>query len=139
MTRPEITAHCGSARYPDNSRPALKAALAAGADANGVSIGLLVEIKEPDAAERVAAMVTELQPRDPIVLGGFHGPALARIKGWALRLRTSLMVGSVFDVSELVALARAYHADGVRPCREARAPRTQRLLNAAAVTRLASW
>ncbi|MBI3711289.1 MAG: hypothetical protein HY246_26910, partial [Proteobacteria bacterium] len=81
MNRPEITAHRGSsARYPDNSRPAPEVALAEGADANGVSIGLLVENEGSDAAERVAAMVTEVQPRGPIVLDGFHGPAPARIK-----------------------------------------------------------
>jgi hypothetical protein len=51
VNRREIIAHRGcSARYPDNSRPALKAALVEGADANDVSLGLLVEIKDPVAA-----------------------------------------------------------------------------------------
>ena len=43
------------------------------------------------------------------------------------------MIGSVVAPEDLVHLARAYHADGVHLCWEARSPRPHRLLDAVAI------
>ena len=40
-------------------------------------IGLLVEVKDPDAIASVAALIAASAWRDRIVVGSFHGPALA--------------------------------------------------------------
>ena len=100
------------------------------------NIGLLIELKDPDIALSVGALVAASRWRDRIVIGSFHGPALAALKlGWP-DIRTSLMMGSVLEPADLVQLARAYRADGVHPCWEHRAPYPHRLLDAAAVALL---
>ena len=104
--------------------------------AGGASIDLLVELKDPAAAEAVARMIDDMRPRNQITVGGFHGPALARVKGAVPSIATSLMVGSVVSIDDLITLARAYRADGLHPCWEARAPRPHLLLDVAAVARL---
>ena len=43
------------------------------------------------------------------------------------------MIGSVVAPEDLVQLAKAYGADGVHPCWEARSPQPHRLLDAAAM------
>jgi glycerophosphoryl diester phosphodiesterase len=188
MIRPLVVAHRGSsARHPDNSWAAFRAAKADGADAiecdvqatcdgalvlrhdlvldgrliadmtraelaaaepgtpelaelvawaERAAIGLLVELKDPDAAEAVGALLASRARPAELVVGGFHGPALARLKARFPGLRTSLMVGTVVGTDELIALARSCGADGVHPCWEARAPRPHRLLDRAAVGRL---
>ena len=188
MIRPLVVAHRGSsARHPDNSWAAFRAAKADGADAiecdvqatrdgalvlrhdlavggrlladmiraeleaieagtpelgelvawaKRTDIGLLVELKDPDAAEAVGALLTASPGPAELVVGGFHAPALARVKARFPALRTSLMMGTVLGTDELIALARACGADGVHPCWEARAPRPHRLLDRAAVERL---
>ena len=97
-------------------------------------IGLLVEVKDPDAAVRIGDMVAASPWRDRIVIGGFHGPALAAVKARTPQIRTSLMMGSVIAPDDLVRLAKTYGADGVHPCWEARSPHPHRLLDAAAIT-----
>jgi len=101
--------------------------------APGANIGLLVEVKDPDFAMPVGELVASSRWRDRIVIGSFHGPALAAIKARTPAIRTSLMMGSVVAPKDLVQLARAYHADGVHLCWEARSPQPHRLLDAAAV------
>lgn len=99
-------------------------------------IGLLIELKDPDIALSVGALVAASRWRDRIAIGSFHGPALAALKrGWP-DIRTSLMVGSVLAPADLVFIARAYQVDGVHPCWEHRAPYPHRLLDAAAVALL---
>ncbi len=46
-------------------------------------IDLLVEIKDPHAADAVAQMIAASARRDRIVVGSFHGPALAAVKATA--------------------------------------------------------
>ena len=104
--------------------------------ARRVDIDLLIELKDPDAAAPLAEMIAASPWKSRIVVGGFHGPVLAAVKSKAAGVRTSLMMGSVVSPDDLVGLARAYCADGVHPCWEARAPRPHRLLDAAAVGRL---
>ena len=99
-------------------------------------IGLLIELKDPDVALPVGALVAASLWREQIVVGGFHAPALAALKARAPDIKTSLMVGSVVGTEDLVRLARAYRADGVHPCWEQRAPCPHRLLDAAAVALL---
>ncbi|MEO8135912.1 MAG: glycerophosphodiester phosphodiesterase [Betaproteobacteria bacterium] len=98
-----------------------------------VKINLLVEVKDPHFAVPVGAMVARNPWRDHVVVGGFHGPALAAVKARAPTVRTSLMMGSVLAPEDLVRLARAYRTDGVHPCWESRSPHPHRLLNAAAM------
>ena len=101
------------------------------------NIGLLVELKDPDVAVPVAAMVAASRWCERIVLGSFHGPALAAAKTRApAAIRTSLMIGSVVSTEDLVRLAAAYRADGVHPCWEHRSPHPHRLLDQAAIARL---
>jgi len=78
-------------------------------------IGLLVEVKDPACAVAVGEMVAASPWRDRIVVGGFHGPALAAVKARTPAIQTSLMMGSVVAPEDLVRLAVAYHADGVHP------------------------
>jgi glycerophosphoryl diester phosphodiesterase len=96
-------------------------------------IGLLVEIKDPDCAIPVGEMVAASPWRERIMIGGFHWPALAAVKERLPAIRTSLMIGSVVAPEDLVRLAKAYHADGVHPCWEARSPHPHRLLDAIAI------
>jgi glycerophosphoryl diester phosphodiesterase len=100
------------------------------------SIGLLVEIKDPDVAGPVAAMAAASPCRDRVVVGGFHGPALAAAKARAPGVTTSLMIGTVLATEDLIRLARSCGVDSVHPCWEHRAPHPHRLLDAAAVARL---
>jgi glycerophosphoryl diester phosphodiesterase len=102
--------------------------------APGAKIGLLIEVKDPDFAVPIGELVASSPWRDRIVVGAFHGPALAALKMRTPQIRTSLMIGSVVAPEYLVQLAEAYHADGVHPCWETRSPRPHRLLDAAAIT-----
>ena len=99
-------------------------------------IGLLVEVKDPACAVAVGEMVAASPWRDRIVVGGFHGPALAAVKARTPAVQTSLMMGSVVAPEDLVRLAVAYHADGVHPCWENRSPHPHRLLDASAIALL---
>ena len=104
--------------------------------AKRANIGLLVELKDPDIAVATALMVAASPWREHIVIGGFHGPALATIKAHTPEVKTSLMIGSVFAAADLIRLARTYRADGVHPCWESRSPYPHQLLDAAAITLL---
>lgn len=99
-------------------------------------IGLLIEIKEPEAALAAAAAVAAAGARDEITIGGYHGPALAAIKTLAPAMRTSFMMGSVVGADDLVHLAKRYRADGVHLCWEARATYPHRLLDGVLFGRL---
>lgn len=104
--------------------------------AEHTDIGLLVEVKEPDATHAVGAMVAASAARGRIVIGGFHGPALAQLKMALPSVRTSFMMGSVMAAEELMRIAMAYRVDGVHLCWEARAPRPHDLLDAGLIERL---
>jgi glycerophosphoryl diester phosphodiesterase len=104
--------------------------------APGANVSLLVEVKDPDFAAPIGDLVASSPWRDRIVVGAFHGPALAALKARRREIRTSLMIGSVVAPEDMVQLARTYHADGVHPCWEARSPQPHRLLDAAAITLL---
>jgi glycerophosphoryl diester phosphodiesterase len=104
--------------------------------AAGARIDLLVEVKDPDAAEAIGVLVSASAWREHIVMAGFHGPSLAALKQANPGLRTSFMMGSVVAADDLVHLASRYHADGVHPCWEGRAARPHRLLDAAFVDRV---
>jgi len=99
-------------------------------------IDLLVEIKDPSAAQAVAKMIAASARPDRIVVGSFHGPALAAVKATAPGLRTSFMIGSVAGPEEVVRLAAAFTADGVHLCWETRAARPHRLLDRTIIDRL---
>ena len=75
--------------------------------AESTPIDLLVEIKDPNAAEIVAQMIAASARRDRIVVGSFHGPALAAVKATAPNVQTSFMMGSVAGPEELIRLAAA--------------------------------
>ena len=104
--------------------------------AQRVHIDLLVEVKSPDAIAAVAAAIAATAWRERVVLGSFHGPALANVKAIHRELRTSFMVGSVVAPAELIHLARAYQVDDVHLCWESRAARPHRLLDRTSVERL---
>jgi glycerophosphoryl diester phosphodiesterase len=99
-------------------------------------LDVLVEIKEPAAAQAVARTIHHCRFVDRVVVGGFHGPMLASIKAAVPGLRTSFMIGSVVAVDELVHLATAYRAGGVHLCWEHRAARPHRLVDAQMIDRL---
>lgn len=101
-----------------------------------LEIGVLVELKEPAVAQAVGAMAAASPARDRIVVGGFHGSALAEVKAGRPDVRTSFMIGSVMGAEELLRVATAYGVDGVHLCWEARAPRPHRLLDRALIERL---
>jgi glycerophosphoryl diester phosphodiesterase len=97
------------------------------------NIGLLVEVKDPDCAMAVGEIVAASSWRERIDIGGFHWPALAAVKARLPAIRTSLMMGSVVAAEDLARLAKAYRADGVHPCWEARSPHPHRLLDLTAI------
>ena len=97
-------------------------------------IGLLVELKDPDIAGKVGDTVAVSPWCERIVIGSFHGPALAVVKTRTPTVKTSLMMGSVLAPEDFVRLAKVYRADGVHPCWEARAPHPHRLLDDAAIS-----
>ncbi|MEP6702821.1 MAG: glycerophosphodiester phosphodiesterase [Betaproteobacteria bacterium] len=99
-------------------------------------IDLLVEVKEPEATAAVATMIGAGAWRHRIVVGSFHGPALAAVKANMPWVQTSLMIGSVVAVESLIHLATAYRCDGVHLCWESRAARPHRLLDPAAIDQL---
>jgi len=92
-------------------------------------LGVLVEIKDPDAAPLVIRTIRRCTSLDRVVVAGFHGPMLASIKAALPEVKTSFMIGSVVAADELVHLARAYRADGVHLCWEHRAARPHRLID----------
>jgi glycerophosphoryl diester phosphodiesterase len=100
------------------------------------AIDLLVEIKDPDAADAAARMIAASGRRERIVVGSFHGPALAIVKATLPGVRTSFMMGSVVAAEQLVSLAAALRVDGVHLCWETRAARPHRLLDPATMQRL---
>lgn len=104
--------------------------------AEEVTIGLLVEVKDPDTVRAVGETVAASPVHERIVVGGFHGPALAELKAAQPLVRTSFMVGSVMAADELVRDAMAYRVDDVHLCWESRAPRPHRLLDPAFIERL---
>lgn len=99
-------------------------------------IGLLVEIKDPDAAVAVAQMIAASPMRERSVIGSFNALALAKVNAAQSGVRTSFMMGSVVGIDDLIHLATACRADGVHLCWESRAPRPHRLLDADAIKRL---
>ncbi|MEO8738738.1 MAG: glycerophosphodiester phosphodiesterase [Casimicrobiaceae bacterium] len=104
--------------------------------AQHAKIALLVEVKDPDATAAVAAVISASPWRNEIVLGGFHGPALAAAKVQAPKLKTSFMIGSVMATEDMVRLAAAYRVDGVHLCWEARAARPHQLVDREVIDRL---
>ncbi len=99
-------------------------------------IDLLVEIKDPNAAEAVAKMIAASPRPERIVVGSFHGPALSAVKAATPNVQTSFMMGSVAGPEELIRLAAAFRADGVQLCWETRAAQPHRLLDRTAIDRL---
>lgn len=99
-------------------------------------VGVLVEIKEPDAALPVAEAIGANASHDRVVVAGFHGPMLAAFKAALPDVDTSLMIGSVLAADDLLRLAAAYRTDGVHLCWEARAARPHGLVDAALIDRL---
>ncbi len=104
--------------------------------AAGTGIGLLVELKDPEAVVEVAVMISDSAAASQCVLGGFSAPALAIARAARSDIRTSFMMGSIAGTQELIALARACQADGVHLCWESRSPRPHRLLDAGAIASL---
>jgi glycerophosphoryl diester phosphodiesterase len=104
--------------------------------AESETIGLLVEVKDPDAMQAVAMLVAANLASGRIVVGSFHAPALAAVKATLPAVQTSLMIGSVMAADEIASVATASRVDGVHLCWEARAPRPHRLLEPALIERL---
>ncbi|HEY3179922.1 MAG TPA: glycerophosphodiester phosphodiesterase [Casimicrobiaceae bacterium] len=104
--------------------------------AEHAGIALLVEVKEPDATAAVASMIAESAWRNRVVMGSFHGPALATVKAATPDVRTSFMMGSVTTSDDLVQLAAAYRVDDMHLCWESRASRPHRLIDRPAIDRL---
>ena len=130
-----LVAECSAAEM-DRLEPGLVRLAGLLAWARRTNIDLLVEIKDPAIAVPVCAMVAASKWRERIVVGSFHGPALASCKAHAPGIMTSLMIGSVLAPDDLIRLARAYRVDGVHPCWEHRSPYPHRLLDAGAIARL---
>ena len=130
-----LVAECSAAEI-DAMEPGLVRLAELLAWAPRANIELLVEVKDPDVAVPVCAMVAASSWRERIVIGSFHGPALAAGKARAPGIETSLMIGTVLAPEDLIRLAMAYRVDGVHPCWEHRSPHPHRLLDAAAIARL---
>lgn len=96
---------------------------------------LLLEVKDARFPDWLAKT---LKNRDPelITIGSFHAPFLKSFKAVRPEFVTSLMLGTVFDLDEMVLLSHRYKCDGVHPSWESRAPYPHRLLSREAVIRL---
>ncbi len=130
-----LVAECSAAEL-DAMEPGLVRLAELLAWASRADIDLLVEVKDPDVAVAVCAMAAASSWRERIIVGSFHGPALAAGKAIAPGIGTSLMIGTVVAPDDLIRLALAYRVDGVHPCWEHRSPHPHRLLDTAAITRL---
>lgn len=96
---------------------------------------LLLEVKDARFPDWLAKT---LKNRDPelITIGSFHAPFLKSFKAVRPEFVTSLMLGTVFDLDEMVLLSHRYKCDGVHPSWESRAPYPHRRLSREAVIRL---
>lgn len=96
---------------------------------------LLLEVKE---AQIIDKLTDSLKSRNPglITIGSFHAPFLQAFKAARLEFVTSLMLGTVFDLDEMVLCSRHYQCDAVHPCWESHAPYPHRLLSVEAITHL---
>ncbi len=89
---------------------------------------LLLEVKD---ARLLNTLANSLKNRDPelFTIGSFHAPFLKAFKVVRPEFVTSLMLGTVFDFSEMILLSHLYQCDTVHPCWESRAPYPHRLLS----------
>lgn len=96
---------------------------------------LLLEVKDVQIIDK---LTDSLKNRDPelITISSFHAPFLKAFKAVRPEFVTSMMLGTVFDLDEMVLLSRRYQCDAVHPCWESRAPCPHRLLSREAITRL---
>lgn len=96
---------------------------------------LLLEVKDARFPDWLAKT---LKNRDPelITIGSFHAPFLKSFKAVRPEFVTSLMLGTVFDLDEMVLLSHRYKCDAVHPSWESRAPYPHRRLSREAVIRL---
>lgn len=96
---------------------------------------LLLEVRDAQLLDKLA---NSLKNRDPalITIGSFHAPFLKAFKAVRPEFVTSLMLGTVFDLDEMVLLSHRYQCDAVHPCWESRAPYPHRLLSRKTITRL---
>src|SRR5258708_38450626 len=94
----DLSAAEAEAAEPDVSRLAELLAWA-----EHTRVGLLVEVKEPDATHAVGAMVAASAARGRIVIGGFHGPLLAPLKTALPGVRTSFIISSAIAAPKRIA------------------------------------
>lgn len=96
---------------------------------------LLLEVKDAQLLDKLA---NSLKNHDPelITVGSFHAPFLKAFKAARPQYQTSLMLGTVFDLDEMVLLSQRYQCDVVHPCWESCAPYPHRLLSREGITLL---
>lgn len=92
--------------------------------------GLYIELK---GAETPRPTVTLLNANhftspDQVIVGSFQPELVRETKALAPELSVSLLVGSVSSAQELIAMARAAHADFIHLCWESDAPHPHQLL-----------
>ncbi len=104
-------------------------------DCGTLRMELLLEVKD---AQIIGTLSKSLKNRDPelITISSFHAPFLKAFKAVRPEFVTSLLLGTVFDLDEMILVSHRYQCDAVHPCWESRAPFPHRLLSREVITRL---
>ncbi len=97
---------------------------------------LLLEAKDPALLHPLATMLSRHPEPEHVLVGSFHGPFLRDFASVCPRIKTSLMLGTVLDITDMARLGQSYRCHMLHPCWEERAPRPHLLLSASDVERL---
>ncbi|WP_068550240.1 glycerophosphodiester phosphodiesterase [Thermosulfidibacter takaii] len=93
---------------------------------------LLLEIKDPQTVSPLINTLL-LYPcnlvKNNVIIGSFNGPILQILKEAFPTVRTSLQFGTVFEINDMIQLAKKYSCHFVHPCWEARSPYPEQLIN----------
>ncbi|MCA1554280.1 MAG: glycerophosphodiester phosphodiesterase [Chloroflexi bacterium] len=95
--------------------------------------GLYIELKG-EGTPRTTVDCSRASPftrREQVIVGSFDAELVRETRALAPELATSLLVGPVYPAHELVALARAAHADYLHLCWEQRVPQPHTIITPA--------
>jgi len=96
---------------------------------------LLLEVKDAQIIDKLTDSLENCDP-ELITIGSFHAPFLKAFKAVSPEFVTSLMLGTVFNINEMILLSHRYQCDVVHPCWESRAPYPHSLLSREGISRL---
>ena len=92
--------------------------------------GLYIELKAPETPRPTVTLLrtNQFTSPDQVIVGSFQADLVRETKQLAPELSVALLVGPVYPADELIAMARAAHADYIHLCWESRVPQPHELL-----------